>query len=357
MNNSVFISKIKIGNYRILKDTLIDLNSTTKKNIIFTGKNGSGKTSLMKAIDENIVSSRNGGKLPDFIELDIVNKEKINENFIYLYLKADRKLIFREDTSTSNLDYSAFSKYMSSLIIGWLKDSAANNISQLSIFKSEFETLVGRLFDMRRVEFSIENDLSVSVTVDNIESKLNELPDGYKSILTIIGAILVNYQTQDYDFNSFKEINGIVMIDEIENHLHAEIQKSIIQILTETFPNIQFILSTHSPIVLSATEDILVYDISTKCMREDLIEFSIDKIVKLYFNVEISYAVIWAKYTRLKELYQRVNEEGSFELYRDDMKFLHEELINTQNKLTPKLQNKVLELIQKVNNMMEEKNV
>ncbi|WP_164672451.1 AAA family ATPase, partial [Vibrio cholerae] len=44
---------------------------------------------------------------------------------------------------------------------------------------------------------------------------------------------------------------GIVLIDEIDLHLHPKWQQTIVQKLENTFPNIQFILSTHSPLVLT----------------------------------------------------------------------------------------------------------
>jgi predicted ATP-binding protein involved in virulence len=54
---------------------------------------------------------------------------------------------------------------------------------------------------------------------------------------------------------------GIILIDEIDMHLHPQWQRSIIQRLQTTFPNCQFILTTHSPLVISDTQNILVYDL------------------------------------------------------------------------------------------------
>jgi predicted ATP-binding protein involved in virulence len=51
--------------------------------------------------------------------------------------------------------------------------------------------------------------------------------------------------------NAAKEASGIVMIDEIDMHLHPAWQQTILGDLTNTFPNIQFIVTTHSPQVLS----------------------------------------------------------------------------------------------------------
>ncbi len=53
--------------------------------------------------------------------------------------------------------------------------------------------------------------------------------------------------------------NGVVLIDEVDLHLHPKWQRSLIQQLTATFPNCQFILTTHSPLVISDTKDVLCY--------------------------------------------------------------------------------------------------
>ena len=47
------------------------------------------------------------------------------------------------------------------------------------------------------------------------------------------------------------DMEGIVLVDEIENHLHPEWEKRIVSSLAKTFPGIQFIMSTHSPLVIS----------------------------------------------------------------------------------------------------------
>jgi len=52
---------------------------------------------------------------------------------------------------------------------------------------------------------------------------------------------------------SGEDINGIVLIDEIEQHLHPKWQGKIINLLIKEFPNIQFIVTTHSPIIASNT--------------------------------------------------------------------------------------------------------
>lgn len=59
---------------------------------------------------------------------------------------------------------------------------------------------------------------------------------------------------------------GIVLIDEIETHLHLELQKEILPFLTKLYPNIQFIVSTHSPFILSSVDNAVVFDLENKTL-------------------------------------------------------------------------------------------
>ena len=78
---------------------------------------------------------------------------------------------------------------------------------------------------------------------------------------------------------------GIVLIDEIETHLHLELQKKILRILTELFPNIQFIVSTHSPFVLNSLENAVIYDLENHTLVENgLANVPYDGIVEGYFR-------------------------------------------------------------------------
>ena len=67
---------------------------------------------------------------------------------------------------------------------------------------------------------------------------------------------------------------GIVLIDEVETHLHLELQRQIMPLLTSVFPNIQFIVSTHSPFVLSSIKDAVAYDMERHEVIGDLTDYS-----------------------------------------------------------------------------------
>ena len=82
------------------------------------------------------------------------------------------------------------------------------------------------------------------------------------------------------------DIQGIVLIDEIETHLHIELQKKVLPFLTTLFPKVQFIVSSHSPFVLNSIENAVVYDLENKIRVTDLSAYSIDGIVENYFDID-----------------------------------------------------------------------
>ena len=56
------------------------------------------------------------------------------------------------------------------------------------------------------------------------------------------------------------EPDGVVLIDELETHLHLELQEIILPFLCEMFPRLQFIVATHSPAVICSIENAVVYE-------------------------------------------------------------------------------------------------
>ena len=75
----------------------------------------------------------------------------------------------------------------------------------------------------------------------------DDLPMGYKRLFSIVFDIAY----RSFILNKSAEPTGIVIIDEIELHLHPTLQQEVLNRFKKTFPEIQFIVSTHSPLVIS----------------------------------------------------------------------------------------------------------
>ena len=93
--------------------------------------------------------------------------------------------------------------------------------------------------------------------VDGRESESALLSDGYRRLVNIVMDIafrcaLLNKSM--FGDQCYKHTHGTVIIDEIDEHLHPALQVRVLKALQDTFPKIQFIVSTHAPLVMSSVE-------------------------------------------------------------------------------------------------------
>jgi predicted ATP-binding protein involved in virulence len=99
----------------------------------------------------------------------------------------------------------------------------------------------------------------MTVTKQGQELTLNQLSDGEKTMLALTGDLARRLAIANPSLPDPLKGEGIVLIDEIELHLHPQWQRGIIPKLTQTFPNCQFIITTHSPQVISDVKPDNIY--------------------------------------------------------------------------------------------------
>lgn len=93
--------------------------------------------------------------------------------------------------------------------------------------------------------------------------RFDQLASGAKSIVAFCSDIIVRLLQQQPNVEDLAELKGIVIVDEIDLHLHPKMQKHLVEQLHATFPKVQFIISTHSPIpLLGAPPNALIYKVS-----------------------------------------------------------------------------------------------
>ena len=117
---------------------------------------------------------------------------------------------------------------------------------------NEFDADELLLFDIKKRRTNKEENLFFLFGKENSfnEGVYNEesLPMGYQRLMHIVYDIayrwyILNGKTDIYD--------GLVLIDELELHLHPSLQQTVLERFRKTFPGLQFIITTHSPIILS----------------------------------------------------------------------------------------------------------
>ena len=123
--------------------------------------------------------------------------------------------------------------------------------------KIEIDTLLFLLnqFDGRIAPdfLEIKGDDRIFIKLDNQKRELSELSSGFTSILKIMQSIVAGYSYFTNE-QQIANVRGVVLIDEIESHLHNEWQIKIVPLLKKLFPNTTFFITTHSSLVISQLE-------------------------------------------------------------------------------------------------------
>lgn len=347
-----FITEIRIDELRHLSNIVISLNQDRRQHLIITGKNGSGKTSLLLEI-QKYLQAINDGKLnllrneyikwtlqaekslinakteaekfeaeknynlnisrvkryKDGVEPFFNNPEDLDflyqqGNFITAFFSANRKTqIVRgngvEDIKLSNF-YSINSepgellhKYMVHLKT---QQSYARNEGDM-INVNRIQKWFDRFVEALRV---LLDDDSISLEYDYKEYDFkicedgrepfgfDQLSDGYSSVIHIVSDLILRMDRNWLlgDGLSEYDVEGVVLIDELETHLHIELQRKIMPFLVKFFPRIQFIITTHSPYILNSISNAKAYDLERCVELEDLSVYSSDGLAEGYFGAE-----------------------------------------------------------------------
>lgn len=95
--------------------------------------------------------------------------------------------------------------------------------------------------------------LRMTIEKSGAELQVDQLSDGEKCYIALVGDIARRLSVASGEGSNPLQGAGIVLIDEIDLHLHPAWQRQVVPKLTQVFPNIQFIVSTHSPQVIGET--------------------------------------------------------------------------------------------------------
>jgi predicted ATP-binding protein involved in virulence len=163
-------------------------------------------------------------------------------------------------------------------------------------FFGSMNNIFRRIFEDAQLElFFSQKDFEFYFQFSNGQKVIFEhLSDGYSAMLFIllnllIKTDLIRKSIFDYTINPC----GVVLIDEPENHLHLKLQYEIMPLLTTLFPNIQFVIATHSPAVISSIKNATVFDLTSKSTESDrIVGSSFSELMISHFGLENEFSPI-----------------------------------------------------------------
>jgi predicted ATP-binding protein involved in virulence len=147
----------------------------------------------------------------------------------------------------------------------WFKRQVLKR-GRTGVASSEARTVLAALQDAvpNLVGFDYDADLAdLVVNFGEGEVPFGSLSDGQRGFFGMIAEITIRCVQLNPHHNgeAIRLTEGLVLVDEVDLHLHPAWQRSIIRSLTNTFPKIQFLITTHSPIVLTEVEQSSILDL------------------------------------------------------------------------------------------------
>ena len=311
-----FIKNIHINKLFHLNDIDIPIADEKCPHLIITGKNGSGKTVLLNAISDflNIIKNDKSAEDENLygrvdVQSDLLGSiiEKYNKGeFVIAFYQADRKVKMSEPKNPTKPVYNkkgdvkdtATSQFLNFLSDLKIQEALARNEKQtkdadeINAWFEDFEGMMRQIYQDNNLSLEFNyRDYSFKICTEGKKFKFTEVSDGFAAVLDIVADLILKMQDDNSLTRSYQK-EGIVLIDEIETHLHLALQKVIMPLLTKVFPNIQFIITTHSPFVLSSMPNAVAYDLEHQEVLDNLTEYSYESLAEGYFGVrtQSSYA-------------------------------------------------------------------
>ncbi len=280
------IKSIEIKNFKSINHLKLDLNNTHSEDgslqeswLLILGDNGIGKSSILQAIALCLM----GRTALDKQELDVLQYLKRGEKNGFIKIKGHST----NSTILLEFDEQGFKTKRASPVcftVGYgstrllpkgniqpypYKEPYINiknlfdysyslenpNLWLSEISTKEFDDRVApALIDLLLLDgddkLSFEED-KVYITHLNEKHLLEHMSDGFRSIA---GLALDLMKTLSIDQADFHHATGVVLIDEIGSHLHPRWKVKIVRALKKTFPNLQFIVTSHEPLCLRGIE-------------------------------------------------------------------------------------------------------
>lgn len=283
-----------------------------------------GPLELVFSIDENdtVKCVQNAGKYHAF-----------RDNILVLAYGHGRN-VTRQDVPPNKKFEGIASLFGNTGYLKNIRDSAV--FSYVEAGFAEIKTLINKLLILADTRYTVELDhfdtegfYFRTPSAPSREVPLEAMSDGFKSTFVLLFDLVIRAWEKGIDVEKPETITGIVMIDEIDLHLHPSWQRTFLPALQEILPNIQFVITSHSPFIVQSmtTDNIIFLSIDGESVTARKLEMEgkpygleIEKIIKNILGKESEVPEIsitlarWLK--AFEEAVEKGDKQGVAQLYR-----------------------------------------
>lgn len=236
-------------------------------------KNGEMKIAVDFLLDKKTYTRELTSKGVLFLEDESFSEYRKTHDFIVSYYSVNRSELDVDVSTDKEKDLSAKNEAMTNAFnsvthykefFQWFRDredrenaiklEKYENGDTKKIFEDHELKAVRNAISVLTPEFSKmkidSNRQSIIITKKDATMDFSTLSDGEKGIITLFGDIARRLAIANEKLENPLKGNGIILIDEIDLHLHPSWQRKVCSSLVKTFPNCQFVITTHSPQIL-----------------------------------------------------------------------------------------------------------
>ena len=219
-------------------------------------------------------------------------------------------------------------------LLSWFK------ATEISVYKSgkEIDVLksvkraVRNSFDEIETLYYDEKNQLLSILLKGLnqsESKpVSMLSDGQRNLIGLIGDIALRCVLLNPHFGdtAHEKTPGIILIDELDLHLHPNWQKKIVDTLKTTFPKMQIIATTHSPFIIQSLKNRELIDLQGKDLDTDYVNKSIEEISTAEMGVETKRSLLYTKMEKAATEYFKILNLPKLQINQVRLKALQKRL-------------------------------
>lgn len=323
MNSHLHVKRIYLENIRCFDSLEIKLNKKNES-IVIVGDNGQGKSTILRSLAMGLCDQSSAsalfrelpgeyvrhGAITGVIEVDLSGKGAYSyritttihslENFerveqkLFRFHGSRQKTLSQDEFPwdrvfasgygagirvqgvqdydyylTVDAVYSLFRYdvllHNPELIVRRLIDEDRKRNGQSPFALTRLKDLLGSMLDLDKSDRIELTSTGIQICGDWGYTDLGSAGDGYRATITWVLDLLAWWFLKAQQENRFGEsgrLSGVVLIDEIEQHLHPKWQRSVVRKVLRAFPDIQLIATTHSPVVASGCEGVAVHRVT-----------------------------------------------------------------------------------------------